>query len=363
MKILYVTSNPYLPQMYSGLATSTDQTCRSLLEKGHKVAVLASLMPDGLLASKSRIKMFVNRKLIKHKVSRDEGLGYPVWRTWFPWQEVEYVAQQEKPDLIVIMSGAVVRTALAVKPVNIPILVQLHDVEFSLHGGDFAELGNISCIANSYFTAKKYYDAYGVNPAVVYPFIALENYRTVSTRENITFINPFPQKGRHIAIQIARLCPEIPFVFVEGWPISPQERPKFMQELQSIDNITFIPSQKDMRNIYGKCRILLVPSIWEEAYGRVVTEAQASGIPVIASNRGGLPEAVGPGGILIDPNAPVEEWVTATKRLWEDSEYYAALSMAATAYANRPEISYSYQLATKEELFKKVIAEFSLSKV
>ena len=91
----------------------------------------------------------------------------------------------------------------------------------------------------------------------------------------------------------------------------------------------------------------------------MATEAQVSGVPVIASNRGGLPEAVGPGGIVIDPNAPIDEWVAATKRLWEDSKYYAELSAAATAYANRPEMSYSYQIAAKEQLFKQVIAKSS----
>ena len=40
-------------------------------------------------------------------------------------------------------------------------------------------------------------------------------------------------------------------------------------------------SRGDMRSVYAKCRILLAPSVWEEAYGRVVTEAQISGIPVV----------------------------------------------------------------------------------
>jgi len=304
--------------------------------------------------------MFLNKKLTNHKVSRDERPGYPVWRTWFPWQEVEYVTQQERPDLVVIMSGGdIVRSALSVKSLNIPVLVQLFDVEFSKHGGNFTELGNIPCLANSNFTANKYRDAYGVNPVVVNPFIALDKYRTVSTRENITFINPVPAKGLDIAIQVACLCPEIPFVFVEGWPLSFAERQQLMQKLEGIGNITLAPPQKDMRKIYGKSKILLVPSMVEEAYGRVVTEAQVSGIPVIASNRGGLPESVGPGGVLIDPDAPIEEWVAATKKLWADSKYYEELSATAVTYANRPAMDYSYQLVATEQLFKQVIADFS----
>src|SRR5262249_21620774 len=56
----------------------------------------------------------------------------------------------------------------------------------------------------------------------------------------------------------------------------------------------------DMRTVYCDTRILLVPSQWEdETWGRVVSEAQLSGIPVITSDRGGLPESVGPGGIVL----------------------------------------------------------------
>ena len=41
----------------------------------------------------------------------------------------------------------------------------------------------------------------------------------------------------------------------------------------------------------GHTRILLVPSLWGEAFGLVVVEAMLRGIPVLASNVGGLVEA------------------------------------------------------------------------
>lgn len=39
---------------------------------------------------------------------------------------------------------------------------------------------------------------------------------------------------------------------------------------------------------------LIVPSQWNEPFGRVVIEANSYGIPVIASNKGGIPEIVVP---------------------------------------------------------------------
>jgi glycosyltransferase involved in cell wall biosynthesis len=49
--------------------------------------------------------------------------------------------------------------------------------------------------------------------------------------------------------------------------------------------------------------MLVVPSLWQEAMGRVVLEAFAYGIPVAGANRGGIPELIGPDrGWIFDPD-------------------------------------------------------------
>jgi glycosyltransferase involved in cell wall biosynthesis len=356
VKILFVTTHPYLRQLYGGLQTSTHQLCRSLLDRGHKIAVLCGLTPGGFFAWKSRVKMQANQRLIGCKISRDMTLGYPVWRTWFPSEALEYVARREKPDLIVVMTGEAIRMALVAKLLKIPMLMQLQNVEFHLHGGRFEDLGDVPCIANSCFTMEKYHGAYGVKPIVIYPFMSLENYRTETTRENVTFINPVPQKGLDIAIKIARSCPEIPFSFVESWTLPAQQRWELTERLSELPNVTLLAPQTDMRKVYGRCKILLAPSVWEETYGMVATEAQISGIPVIASARGGLPESVGQGGILIDPDSPIEVWVDAVQKLWGDDAYYAELSAAALSHAQRPAMNISYQIDAYERTMLSAIS-------
>ena len=64
--------------------------------------------------------------------------------------------------------------ALAARPPHIPILMQLQTVEFKFHGGPFEELGDIPCVSNSHFTAKKYPNGFGVNPTVICPVISVE---------------------------------------------------------------------------------------------------------------------------------------------------------------------------------------------
>ena len=56
----------------------------------------------------------------------------------------------------------------------------------------------------------------------------------------------------------------------------------------------------------GRCRALLNTPKWNEAYGNVVVEAMACGVPVVAYRRGGPGELVQPGlnGWLVEPDQP-----------------------------------------------------------
>ena len=63
MRILFVTAYPYLPQFHGGMQSDADALCRILKRQGHRVAMLAALMPAGFLGWKSRVKMQVNKRL------------------------------------------------------------------------------------------------------------------------------------------------------------------------------------------------------------------------------------------------------------------------------------------------------------
>ncbi len=61
---------------------------------------------------------------------------------------------------------------------------------------------------------------------------------------------------------------------------------------------------------------VVIPSRWEEPFGLVAIEAIASGAQVLAANHGGLPEAVGPCGLLFRPN-DIESLVMNMKKVTE----------------------------------------------
>jgi alpha-1,3-rhamnosyl/mannosyltransferase len=52
--------------------------------------------------------------------------------------------------------------------------------------------------------------------------------------------------------------------------------------------------------LYQSALAVVCPSLWE-GFGLVALEAMACGAPVLAANRGGLPEVVGDAGLLVDP--------------------------------------------------------------
>ena len=59
------------------------------------------------------------------------------------------------------------------------------------------------------------------------------------------------------------------------------------------------------RDLYAGARLLVQPS-FEEGFGMPVLEAMTLGVPVVAANRGALPEVVGDAGLLVDPERPAD---------------------------------------------------------
>ncbi|TWU48924.1 D-inositol-3-phosphate glycosyltransferase [Rubripirellula tenax] len=73
----------------------------------------------------------------------------------------------------------------------------------------------------------------------------------------------------------------------------------------------------------------------------VVPEAQAAGVPVIASRRGGLPESVGGGGVLVDEYQDAASWARIIEELLHSRDFYSNLRTAGWSSVERPQFSES----------------------
>ncbi|MDP5218834.1 glycosyltransferase family 4 protein [Ruegeria sp. 2205SS24-7] len=161
----------------------------------------------------------------------------------------------------------------------------------------------------------------------------------------VTHVNPVPHKGLTMLIALARQAmrerPEMKFLVLQG-QMSKDALWRDSIGLASLANVTLLPVQRDMAAVYARTNVLLMPSYCHEGFGRAAVEASLSGVPVLASRHGGLPEATGRAGILLDIPShcmsdplyfPDEQttncWWEALTSIWDDECAYATASKRA----------------------------------
>jgi glycosyltransferase involved in cell wall biosynthesis len=120
-------------------------------------------------------------------------------------------------------------------------------------------------------------------------------------------VNPVPAKGGELIRQLAQLLPERHLTLVEGWWDT-------SEQFASLPNITYLPRTYAMDALYQHHRLLLVPSTVPDAFPRVIIEAGLAAVPTLGALRGGIPEAVGRGGLLLPPLHP-QAWAQTIRAL------------------------------------------------
>jgi glycosyltransferase involved in cell wall biosynthesis len=118
----------------------------------------------------------------------------------------------------------------------------------------------------------------------------------------------------------------------------------FLEQASKLPNVEIWEHQQDMRNVYAVTDILLVPSQFNETFGRVIVEAQINSIPVVAANVAGIPYTLGKGGILVEPIDKAQAYVDAVKLLRSDESFYLKKSELALRNSQRPEFNAQYQV-------------------
>ncbi len=160
----------------------------------------------------------------------------------------------------------------------------------------------------------------------------------------VMMINPCPEKGLAIFLALAAAFPDIAFAAVPTWGADPAT----MAALAVLPNVEIVAPADDIGAVLAPARVLLAPSLIPETFGYVAVDAMLRGIPVLAGNLGGQPEAmlgvdyvlpVAPArrvdGAYVAPAQDIAPWRETLAALLADQPLYERCSAAAREAAQR----------------------------
>ncbi len=168
--------------------------------------------------------------------------------------------------------------------------------------------------------------------------------------EFVTLVNPCAVKGISIFLALADRMPHVLFAAVPTWGTNAADR----AALEARPNVRILDPVDRIDDLLARTRILLVPSLWAEARSRIIVEAMLRGVPVLAANAGGIPEAMMGCDYLLPvrtieryrpqldeqmvpvadvPPQDIGPWQAALEELLSDPARYARLSEQSRAAA------------------------------
>ncbi len=165
-----------------------------------------------------------------------------------------------------------------------------------------------------------------------------------------------PLKGHLYFIQaMARVARVVPHLKIWIVGDAPRSKEAYKEQIQVLVKrlglwhcTQFLGTQRDIPAILTHLDLLVLPTTTHEAFGRVIVEAQACGVPVVASRVGGIIDIIDDQktGLLVPPSDPVSIADAAIK-IFKDVELSRIL--AQNAYKKVKE-QYNVELMVKKTL-------------
>lgn len=325
MRVLIINEY-YYPNMIGGTENSVKLLAEGLVKNGHEVAVVCgnneeALRVDtinGVKVYKINLKKYllphINKLNLKDKIiNKLIEINNP-----FIKKDLVYILNEYKPDVVHTnnLYGFSSYVWNIVKDHDIPIVHTLRDYELlapikqlprlsSVLGKERTKIVNTVTspskitlqrfIENNFFScSEKCVIHNAIDLDILETKKIIENKRNLNTKK-ITFL----YVGMLEEIKgIKNLL--VAFTSIENANIKLSICGKgaleyLVKDYSNKDNRIHYHGQldkSDLQNIYLSCDVMIVPSIWEEPFGRVVIEANQYGLPVIGSNRGGIQEII-----------------------------------------------------------------------
>jgi glycosyltransferase involved in cell wall biosynthesis len=351
LRVLYAFDGAPYPLNFSGGAErSCHETMAALAARGLQTMVIGSRR----MFESTELTGEDQRKLgVRAVETGPDGVvydcGYPVVVVKDDFEaRLRRRMTEFAPDIVCThLKKAIVVLRMAREVGAIPVWF-IRDAECVIHPdrdlGEARALG-ARLMVSSPFLWNHLLSKHGADSTVLYPLVDPATCVTSRTGASITMINPVAAKGVGILARIVAAMPELPFLVCEGWRDSPDELEEGRALLRPYPNVRLVQATSDVREVFAQTRLLLVPSLWLEGFGRVALEAQFSGIPVIASRRGGLADFQD-GVVLVEDLLNADCWIRTIRTVLDDQRLYARLSQRAHLHARRPDFSPDHLLDT-----------------
>ncbi len=177
-----------------------------------------------------------------------------------------------------------------------------------------------------------------------------------------------PLKGHlHFIKAMARISRTVPRLKIWIVGDAPASKEAYKEEVQVLVRrlglwhcTEFLGTQRDIPGILAHLDLVVLATTTHEAFGRVVVEAQASGVPVVATKVGGVIDIIedGKNGLLVPP-ADHKSMADAIMRIYEDTQL--ARELAENAYAKIKE-KYTVELMVKNTLdvYRDALSNFKI---
>ena len=307
--------------------TPTISKCRSVINGRPREFKLARFNDSGVSGSILIDDEAFSTRRFRNDLSRDAGLLF--------LKTLDVAARKDEYDVYLTYGGywAAKEAANIMKERAKKNVFYL----FNLAYNDRALLQQFDLVITPSPFAREYYmKTLSIDSTPISPFIDKASCLARERRpQYLTLINPSPEKGGRFALgvfwDLQKKRDDIPILVAEGrgdFKALVAATPK----ARKLKNVHLLKGSVDARAIYAKTRLLLVPSLCGETFGRVPVEAAFNGVPALVSNRGALPDVVGdPEYVLPIPErftpktcelpTPLETqpWVDAILKHWDGS--------------------------------------------
>jgi len=224
------------------------------------------------------------------------------------------IAEIPKANLVLAHLDGTERSCFIARKFKTPVVQYIHNSMAPTHA--YVGMKCDLAVFNSQWISDSYPEYTGARIVVRPPVNPADYAATLDKCGEITQVNMWVNKGAETFYRCAEALPNLSFGTVYGG-YGPQD-------IREMANVTHHPNVHDMREVYGRARIILMPSLYE-SYGRVAVEALATGIPSIVAPTPGLKEALGDAGTYA--SSP-EDFIQAIKRLTGSRAYNAAVKRA-----------------------------------